>query len=168
MSEEEKKVKCINCGGLDIGITENDNFPHCQRKHAMDIAKGVIGKRHEITKEEAKQDRECEHFVKKKDNVDIFRLYDVQKRVKRFFKVNSLKHPNKNHLGWVADDKGNVTDYPKDFGIHTVREWEKEVDHELEWVKKHKKEVLRILPSLRSQWSVSCAVLRKILRKGEK
>jgi len=69
MPDLTKKSRCADCAALDIGLTAKDDFPHCSIRHAVDIAHaGAQGcgttLQHEITRDEAMQRRDCEHFKK--------------------------------------------------------------------------------------------------------
>ena len=60
-----------------MGFSENDSFPHCSVKHAMDIARLISRRQPEITREEAYEERECEYFQRCDEEADKDFIFEL-------------------------------------------------------------------------------------------
>lgn len=93
----------------------------------------------------------------------------VGERLERFFEIASLKCSRCGELGHHIDESENIKliRTPEYFGINNLEDWEKEIDKEFEWVLSNSRDVLAVLPELRTMWNESCKAVEFAIKKNE-
>ncbi len=87
----------------------------------------------------------------------------IAKRIERFFRISSLVCADCGELSCIYDENGNVVESLEDYGIHNKEEWDREMDKEINWLRKNRESVLSILPDFQNEWPESCKSLRMVL-----